>query len=792
MRTVISIPVVLLALITLAPLRGTAQLETLWTRTYPFTTGEEWHGGGPSVQPTLDGGFIVATHCGYCRGDGEGNVLVAKTDDAGDVLWTRVYDFGPFLTTEISIQQLRDGGYVVCGGFCLFYSCGPGMVMRLDAAGDSLWTEYVDGVMTCIQQTADDGLIMSGFNFVDAGGWWPVLVKTDVDGNAEWSSWWPQMASFSHVVELRDGSGYAMVGWRRMSTEDVYFVKTDMDGIEIASRTYGDSQGDEYGSEIRETSDGGFIICGRSGDEACLIRTEASGDTLWTRTYRDLPSMLSVADITDPALPHVVGSTDARGDASDVAVAGHHAYVTTRGPDESGLHVVDISDPGAPVLVGSVDIPEEAHGVAVLGDRAYVGWGTCLSGGAGCPGGLDVVDVSRPARPEILGSVEMSGDRLARGVAVSRGYAYVATFANYNDNFGGLEVVDVSDPTSPRTVGKVDCWRGTGVDVAGDHAYLLSSYYLDVVDISAPSSPRIVGEAHAPNGYMLDLAVVGDSAYIAASTGLLVADVSDPSSPEFVASVDTPTRAEGVAVSGRYAYVATRAGLEVIDMLSEPPGIVGRAPTLGRASAVAVAGGHAYVAEGSLYSSSAALSVVERSRNRFLTVGQSFDRVWMLEVDEFGNTLWSELCDALPGAGYARRIRPVVDRGYIVAGGTSPSPGDSYSLFLMRLAEPATGVGTPVTAKSLGVHLRPNVPNPFSLATMIRFYVPEPGEVVLRIYDPMGRHIRTLLQAPRPTGTHTVSWDGTNQAGTPVAGGVYFYQISLNGESRTRRMILVR
>lgn len=86
-------------------------------------------------------------------------------------------------------------------------------------------------------------------------------------------------------------------------------------------------------------------------------------------------------------------------------------------------------------------------------------------------------------------------------------------------------------------------------------------------------------------------------------------------------------------------------------------------------------------------------------------------------------------------------------------------------------------------------------PNPFSPSTSITYMISVgagASPVLLRVYDLAGRVVRTLVDAPRTAGIHTVTWDATNQAGAPVAGGVYFYQLKVNAETQTRRMILVR
>ncbi len=77
-------------------------------------------------------------------------------------------------------------------------------------------------------------------------------------------------------------------------------------------------------------------------------------------------------------------------------------------------------------------------------------------------------------------------------------------------------------------------------------------------------------------------------------------DVSDPALPQWVGGYDTPGIAEGIAVSGPYAYVADgEAGMQVIDV-SDParPRRVGGYDTLGDAYGVAVSGPYAYVADG--------------------------------------------------------------------------------------------------------------------------------------------------------------------------------------------------
>jgi hypothetical protein len=86
-------------------------------------------------------------------------------------------------------------------------------------------------------------------------------------------------------------------------------------------------------------------------------------------------------------------------------------------------------------------------------------------------------------------------------------------------------------------------------------------------------------------------------------------------------------------------------------------------------------------------------------------------------------------------------------------------------------------------------------PNPFSAATEISYGIPggpRASRVVISIYDALGRRVRTLVDAERAPGTHMAAWDGNDNRGAKVASGVYFYRISWNGRSQTRRMVLLK
>ena len=274
---------------------------------------------------------------------------------------------------------------------------------------------------------------------------------------------------------------------------------------------------------------------------------------------------------------------DTPGYARGVAIIENNAYVADYG---SGLQVIDISDPSNPAIIGSVDTPGSACAVAVTGNKAYV---------ADYESGLQVIDISDPSNPAIIGSVDTPG--YAYGVAVTGDKAYVA------DSGSGLQVIDISDPSNPAIISSVDTpGYANGVAITGDKAYVADSESgLQIIDISDPSNPTIIGSMDMP-GYASGVAVTVDRAYMV-FTGwmesyLHVIDIGDPF-PTIIASVDTPGYANGVAITGDKAYVVDNdSGLQVID-ISDPsnPAIIGSVDTPGYAYGVAVTGDKAYVAD---------------------------------------------------------------------------------------------------------------------------------------------------------------------------------------------------
>ena len=85
-----------------------------------------------------------------------------------------------------------------------------------------------------------------------------------------------------------------------------------------------------------------------------------------------------------------------------------------------------------------------------------------------------------------------------------------------------------------------------------------------------------------------------------------------------------------------------------------------------------------------------------------------------------------------------------------------------------------------------------NYPNPFNLTTSITFYLPSQSDVELFIYNILGEKVKSLAKGTFEPGSHTITWDGTNESGNVVASGIYFYKLTAGENTITKRMSLLK
>jgi len=254
-----------------------------------------------SVEITTDGGYIIGAKTVAA---GNHDIYLIKTDSNGDTIWTKTYG-GTGSEWCYDVKQTVDGGYILNGTTSSFGAGGGDIyLIRTGADGDTLWTRTYGGsndeVGWSMQKTTDNGYIIIGqtpsygAGFNDA-----YLIKTDINGDTLWTKTYGGVdpdRGFS--CQQTFNGGYIFVGKTSSfgaGSNAVYLIRTNVNGNKLWEKTYG-GVNDDYGYSIKQTSDGGFIILGRTTSFAVgagdlyLIRTDANGDTLWTKTYGEVGS----------------------------------------------------------------------------------------------------------------------------------------------------------------------------------------------------------------------------------------------------------------------------------------------------------------------------------------------------------------------------------------------------------------------------------------------------------------------------------------------------------------------
>jgi len=325
--------------------------DTLWTRTY----GGAGYDCANSIQQTSDGGYIIA---GYTEsfGAGEKDVWLLRLDSLGYTLWTKTYG-GTYDEIATSIQHTTDGGHIVVGS-----RDAPDSVwlLKADEDGDTLWTKLFSRsrglwATDCIQ-TSDGGYLITG------GGWAVIYaMKTDSLGELLWyNNYGWGVSPCGKALQETPDSNYIIAGILGVgasgSGNGFALMKVDPQGTMLWSQAYCDppvlSQGEC--NDLLVTDDGCLTGCGGLGEgdyDICLIRTDANGDTLWTKFFCE--GIAYSLDGTFDGGYMMVGETSGDGVCIRTDSFGDTLWTAVHGgPEHDVLHSVLQTSDGGYIMVG--------------------------------------------------------------------------------------------------------------------------------------------------------------------------------------------------------------------------------------------------------------------------------------------------------------------------------------------------------------------------------------------------------------------------------------------------------
>jgi hypothetical protein len=352
-----------------------------------FTTFQKTFGGsgndwGISVQQTANGGYIIAGVT-QSYGSGTQDAYLFSTNSAGGLLWTKTVG-GNSIEGAISVQQTSDGGYIM-GGVTQSYGAGlqDMFLMKNDASGGLQWSTTIGGTDydfgNSVQQTSDGGYIIAGVVQSYGAGLADIyLMKTDASGTFQWDrAIGGADGDLGQSIQQTSDGGYIITGRTAsfgQGGDDVYLVKTDASGNIEWTKTYGGSTDDEVGNCVKQTSDGGYIIAGTTGsfgaglEDVYIIKTDATGTLLWANTYGG----------TDTEYGYYIQQTS---DGGYIVVGDTYSF----GAGNGDVYLLKIDVTGAVLwskAYGGTDA-EEGASVQQTSDGGYIVSGITASFGSG-------------------------------------------------------------------------------------------------------------------------------------------------------------------------------------------------------------------------------------------------------------------------------------------------------------------------------------------------------------------------------------------------------------------------
>jgi len=260
-----------------------------WKQTYgAFVSG----GRAYSLVETLDGGYALAGET-WTIGEGSTDVWLIKTDMYGNFEWNGTYGSAGGDSAN-SLTVTSDGGFALAGSVWSTNSSSYDFwLIKTDTNGVMQWNQTYDynkwwEDANFVVETSDGGYVIAGIAAfpppLPVSYFW--LIKTDAYGNMEWSKTYgeTEYEKANSIVMTSDG-GFAIAGFKSTSftgSKDFWLVKTDANGNIEWSQTHGGSESDIAHSLV-ETSDGGYALAGETyslgaGDsDFWLVKTNEHG-----------------------------------------------------------------------------------------------------------------------------------------------------------------------------------------------------------------------------------------------------------------------------------------------------------------------------------------------------------------------------------------------------------------------------------------------------------------------------------------------------------------------------------
>ena len=389
----------------------------------------------------------------------------------------------------------------------------------------------------------------------------------------------------------------------------------------------------------------------------------------------------------------------------------------------------------------SYDLPKKGYSIYVDGNIVYL---------AGDTLDLQIVDVTDPYYPQLLGTVDTLTNSRGEHIYASKNIAAVA------QGYGGLTICDVSDPTAPFLLANYHSQVGIAHDVIIDGHFIYESlcHGLQILNIADPTDPVLMAYLQIEHGNdFRSLCDHNQTVYLDDMEGdISIVDISDRSNPQLQSAYELPTFVSWECCIGDgYGYALCCAvGIEIFDI--RDPGNPHHESTI---------------------QIDLDIRRIHYYQHYIFTVGQ-LSGVWHLLIYNVYDPQNPRLVLDFQTS-YATDLFVADDLLFCARGRNL----DIYQ-FNPTAIDPANPAPT-------AFMVAPNYPNPFNASTTISYSLPEPATVTLEIYDILGRRVQTLYPGEQVAGKHSYIWQAND-----FSSGTYIYSITAGESRQSAKMILIK
>jgi hypothetical protein len=685
-----------------------------------------------------------------------------------------------------ALQRTSDGGYIL-GGYSYSLISGEKTedpkgssdywVVKVDSAGNKEWDKTFGGndydELNTLQQTRDGGYILGGWSNSPLSGdktegtrgtydFW--ILKLDSSGEKQWDKTFggSNIDFLASLQQTRDG-GYILGGWSNSplsgdktegarGTTDFWVLKLDSTGKKLWDKTLGGMSGDQLTS-IQQTRDGGYILGGGSDSDISGDKTQASkgagdfwivkldpaGEKQWDKALGGSSGdWLNALQQTGDG-GYILGGRSVSGISGDKTEASRELmdYWVVK-VDSTGIKQWDKTLGG--------NNYDELNALQQTQDGGYILGGYSVSGISGdkteankaactffeCPGDYWVVKLDATGQQKWDKTLGGPADDALTGLLQTSDGHYI---------LGGTSSSEISGDKTEPSRGFGDFW---------------------VLKLQEAVAPQL--QSFSPQQGLPGRSVSIAGKYLATTNAVLFNGIA----AKFTVLSDTSLNAiVPPTVTGRITLV-TAGGTVTSDrsFTVQQPRIQAFLPHRG-------AVGTTVILLGDRFSTVQEIRFNGSAATNFKVY---FDFLLTAVVPAGATT--GKISLVLRGGGQA------TSRSAFTVLTAAPKEAAPRA----EAVQPQTNEKIPETAFATALD-PPAYPNPFTRSVTIPLVLRAPATVQLSIYSQTGQLVKQVTSNQLPAGMQQLDWDGHDGLGRPVAKGLYFYRLLVNGQARTGKIL---